>query len=105
MGIFYEAGMRWLGTAASVMATSSVNVKKRISPDTGQVSEISIPDHLEAIGEMNIGGNFHISHSTVLGGAEKIEIFIYGTDSTLKISEDIIKLKQNKEHLALEKNR
>ena len=89
MGIFYEAGMRWLGTAASVMATSSVNVKKRISPDTGQVSEISIPDHLEAIGEMNIGGNFHISHSTVLGGAEKIEIFIYGTDSTLKISEDI----------------
>ena len=53
------------------------------------MSEISIPDHLEAIGEMNIGGNFHISHSTVLGGAEKIEIFIYGTDSTLKISEDI----------------
>ncbi len=89
MGIFYEAGMRWLGTASSVMASSNVNVKKRISSDTGQISEISIPDHLEAIGEMNIGGNFHISHSTVLGGAEKIKIYIYGTNSTLKISEDI----------------
>ena len=58
MGIFYEAGMRWLGTASSVMATSNINVKKRILPDTGQISEISIPDHLEAIGEMSIGGQF-----------------------------------------------
>ena len=31
---------------------------------------------------------FHLSHSTVLGGAEKIEINIYGTNSTLRISED-----------------
>jgi len=88
MGIFYEAGMRWLGTASSVMAVSNVNVKKRLLPDTGFISEISIPDHLEAIGEMNIGGNFHLSHSTVLGGAKKIEIYIYGTNSTLRISED-----------------
>ena len=57
--------------------------------DSPTPSNSCITEVLEAIGEMNIGGNFHISHSTVLGGAEKIEIFIYGTDSTLKISEDI----------------
>ena len=88
MGIFYESAMRWLGTASSVMAVSNVNVKKRHSSETGHLMDISIPDHLEAIGEMNIGGNFHLSHSTVLGGAEKIEINIYGTNSTLRISED-----------------
>jgi len=88
MGIFYESAMRWLGTASSVMAVSNVNVKKRPSSETGFLKEISIPDHLEAIGEMNIGGNFHLSHSAVLGGSEKIEIKIYGTNSTLRISED-----------------
>ena len=88
MGIFYESAMRWLGTASSVMAVSNVNVRKRQSSETGFLKEISIPDHLEAIGEMNIGGNFHLSHSTVLGGSEKIEIKIYGTNSTLRISED-----------------
>ena len=88
MGIFYESAMRWLGTASSVIAVSNVNVKKRYSPEAGHIKDISIPDHLEAIGEMNIGGNFHLSHSTVLGGAEKIEINIYGTNSTLRISED-----------------
>jgi predicted dehydrogenase len=102
MGIFYEAAMRWLGTASSISAHSNVVVKRRVQENTGEIKEITIPDHLEAIGEMSCGGSFHISHSTVLGGAPIIDIYIYGTDSTLHIFEDqTIKTKQSYNSLKL----
>ncbi len=88
MGIFYEAGMRWLGTASNVSAHSNVIIKKRVDGNSGEEKEISIPDHLEAIGEMSCGGSFHMTHSTILGGAPLVDIYIYGTEGTLHIFDD-----------------
>ncbi|MBO83556.1 MAG: hypothetical protein CL506_04230 [Actinobacteria bacterium] len=87
MGIFYEAAMRWLGTASSVSAHSNIVVKKRFDENTKTQKEITIPDHLEAIGSMAIGGSFHMTHSTVLGAAPSIDIWIYGTQGTMHIYE------------------
>jgi predicted dehydrogenase len=105
MGIFYEGGMRWLGTASSVSAHSNVLIKKRVDGSTGEEKEISIPDHLEAIGEMSCGGSYHMTHSTVLGGSPLVDIYIYGTEGTLHIFDDNeVKTKQafNSSKLRLE---
>ena len=87
MGIFYEAGMRWLGTASSVYSHSNIIVKKRMD-QAGDFKEITIPDHLEAIGSMSIGGSYHMTYSTVLGAAPKIDVWIYGTLGTMHIYEN-----------------
>ena len=105
MGIFYEAAIRWLGTASSVSAHSNIVVKKRLDENTGEMREISIPDHLEAIGDMSCGGSFHMTNSTLLGGAPIVDIYIYGTEGTLHIFDDNeVKTKQayNSSKLRLE---
>lgn len=105
MGIFYEAGMRWLGTASNVFAHSDVHIKKRKDESTGEQKEISIPDHLEAIGNMTCGGSYHMTHSTILGGSPPVDIYIYGTEGTLHIfTDNEVKTKQafNSSKLRLE---
>ena len=77
MGIWYEAAMRWLGTASSVNSTSQVVVKRMDS------KEVTIPDHLEVIGSMSVGGKYHLTHSTVLGGGPVADVWIFGTNGTL----------------------
>ena len=81
MGIWYEAAMRWLGPASSVNASAQVVVKRM--KEEANFREISIPDHLEIIGSMTVGGKYHFTYSNVLGGAPIADVWIYGTKGTL----------------------
>ena len=83
LGIWYEAMMRWVGPAKNVMAVSDtiVNIKKTYD----DYSFVKIPDNINVIGELGIGGLYNIQMSTVKGNAPKDSVWIYGTESTIRI--------------------
>jgi len=88
MGIWYEAMMRWVGPAASVFAVGQTVVRHRLD-EQGRRMPISIPDHLDIIGRLESGGQMRFAISTVVGHAPLgAEIFIFGTEGTLRLSVD-----------------
>ena len=69
MGIFYEALMRWVGGATSVVAMGRVNVQERDG------KAISIPDHIDILANMECGAQARLQFSTVTGLAESSKGF------------------------------
>lgn len=63
LGIAYETVLRWLGPARWVSATGRIFKNKAVDPDTGQETEIKVPDYLSAQMELSNGmsGTFLIS--------------------------------------------
>lgn len=86
MGIFYESFMRWLGPARSVQAIGQNVVRHRVGDD-GQRVAMTIPDHIDIIGEMEQGGQMRASVTSVSGLLPAIDINICGTDGTLTLSD------------------
>ena len=82
MGIWYEASMRWLGPAASVMAVARVNVPAR-RDDTGALRWITVPDHVEILCEMASGPVMRMRMSTVTGLAPADGVWLFGSEGTL----------------------
>jgi predicted dehydrogenase len=84
MGIWYEALMRWVGPAATVQALGQVVVKKR-RDDSGRLKSITIPDQIDILCRMACGGTMNMSVTTVSGMAPNMEVWIYGTEGTLRL--------------------
>ena len=82
MGIWYEAMMRWVGHAESVMAVTRVNATSR-KDGTGARHFISIPDQVEILCEMASGPVAHLRLSTVFGLAPAPQVWFFGTEGTL----------------------
>ena len=86
MGIFYEAMIRWVGEAESVMAHASVHVKERTRSETGERVEVCVPDHIDISARMACGASAHMQFSTVLGLAEPtMSFWLYGTEGTIAL--------------------
>ena len=84
LGIWYEAIMRWVGPASSVQALTKVIVPSRMD-ENGNSNIISVPDLVDILCETFSGPLLHIKFSDVLGHAPDNEVWIYGTEGTLKI--------------------
>lgn len=85
LGIWYEAIMRWVGTAKTVMAMGKTVVKTRESAD-GHILTTDIPDHINVIADMVCGAQLSIMMSTVTGLASDGNMAaLYGTQGTLQI--------------------
>ena len=84
MGIWYEALMRWIGPAASVMAVARVNVPAR-RDGAGVLRWITIPDHVEILCEMATGPVARMRLSTVTGLAPEDGVWLFGTEGTLRL--------------------
>lgn len=85
LGIWYEAMMRWIGPAKSVMAMGKTVVKMRANAD-GQQTAIQIPDYLTVIGEMVCGAQLNLRLSAVTGlGQTSDSLSLFGTEGTLQI--------------------
>ena len=84
MGIWYEAMMRWIGPAASVISVTRVNVKERRNESGGR-RFITVPDHVEILCEMTSGPTAHMRFSTVTGLAPGDRAWIFGTQGTLRL--------------------
>ncbi len=83
MGILYEDVLYWVGPAVRLAALGQTNVKMRTDED-GVPRAISIPDHLDIIGEMACGAQLHMQFSAVTGHGTS-EITIHGTEATLRV--------------------
>ena len=84
LGIWYEAIMRWVGSASSVQALTRTTVKRR-NDEEGRPHVVSVPDHVEILCEMFSGPTLHIRFSDVLGHAPANAVYIFGTEGTLKV--------------------
>ncbi|MCH8206447.1 MAG: Gfo/Idh/MocA family oxidoreductase [Chloroflexi bacterium] len=84
LGIWYEAMMRWIGPAASVMAVARVNVPAR-RDDAGALRWITIPDHVEILCEMASGPVVRMRISAVTGLAPGDGVWFFGTEGTLRL--------------------
>ncbi len=85
MGIWYEALIRWVGEATRIMAMGKTFVKMR--PDTdGVMRAVRIPEHIDVVGDLECGAQLHIQVSTVAGLAGAPEVYVFGSNGTLRFS-------------------
>ena len=89
MGIWYEALLRWVGEATSVVAKSKTFTPMRIDGQ-GRLTGVRIPDHIDIIADLACGGQAHIQVSSVTGFGEPPSATIYGSEGTLRFSGDIL---------------
>ncbi len=87
MGIWYEALMRWVGTAKTVMASGQTYVKMRPTEE-GRLKAVRVPDHIDIIGEMVCGAQLHMQISSVTGLAGAPKATLYGTNGTLQFTQN-----------------
>ena len=85
MGIWYEALIRWVGEATRIMAMGKTFVKMR--PDTeGVMRAVRIPEHIDVVGDLACGAQLHLQVSNVAGLAGAPEVYLFGSDGTLRFS-------------------
>ena len=85
MGIWYEALMRWVGEATRIMAMGKTFVKMRPDAD-GVMRAVRIPEHIDVVGDLACGAQLHIQVSTVAGLAGAPEVYVFGSNGTLRFS-------------------
>ena len=85
MGIWYEALMRWVGEATRIMAMGKTFVKMRPDAD-GVMRSVRIPEHIDVVGDLACGAQLHIQVSNIAGLAGAPEVYIFGSDGTLRFS-------------------
>lgn len=85
MGIWYEAMMRWVGQAKTVTAVGRSVVAHRTDGDGNRVA-MTVPDHVDILGEMEQGGQIRFAFSTVLGHTPAAaDVHIFGTEGTIRL--------------------
>ena len=85
MGIWYEALIRWVGEATRIMAMGKTFVKMR--PDAeGVMRSVRIPEHIDVVGDLACGAQLHIQVSNVAGLAGPPEVYVFGSNGTLRFS-------------------
>ena len=87
LGIWYEAMLRWVGGAKSVMAQGQTFVKMRRRND-GTMAAVSVPDHIDVLAQMACGAQGHFQVSAVAQGMEGRGIYLCGSKATLQIAGD-----------------
>ncbi len=84
IGIWYEALMRWVGTADRVVAMGQVCANPLRSEDTGQLTAVQVPDHLDVIARMACGAQAHFRSTRVAGLTDPSHAVLYGSEATLR---------------------
>ncbi len=88
MGIYYECLMRWTGPAVRVMAMTKVNVPGRLDED-GSMHAVTIPDHVDILMEFANGSQGHMRVSAVTGLARGTEVWLHGSQGTLRVAPNL----------------
>jgi predicted dehydrogenase len=83
MGIWYEAMLRWLGPAKQVTAATLTAVPQR-KDGSGNWREVRVPDHVDVLATLHGGGVAHLRFSSVTGLAPQNEVWIFGSEGTLR---------------------
>lgn len=91
MGIWYEAMMRWLGPARRVTAMTKTAVPRRRDA-AGAWHDVKVPDHVDILAALNGGAVAHMRFSSVTALAPPSEMWIFGSDGTLRLEVDAKRL-------------
>jgi predicted dehydrogenase len=91
MGIWYEAMMRWLGPARRVMAMGKIAVPQR-RDEHGQLRDVKVPDHIEILATLRHDALAHLRFSSITALGPASEVWIYGSDGTLRLEADAKRL-------------
>ncbi len=89
MGIWYEALLRWVGPAKTVLAQGQVYVKTRKDSD-GEITDVKVPEHLDVVMELANGAQGHLQISTITGFAGPADVLLFGSEGTLRYREDTL---------------
>ena len=90
LGIWYEAVMRWIGSAKKVSATGQTFVRARKNEEDN-LQTIEIPDHLSVTAKMHRGCYLHMFISTVAGPEfDGPQVRIFGTEGSVCYSNDTL---------------
>lgn len=84
LGIWYETLMRWIGPVKNVTARGRIFVKERKNAG-GKKHTIKIPDHLDVIADMECGALASMIFSAVTGHTPPPEVWLFGSEGSLKI--------------------
>ncbi len=91
MGIWYEAMMRWLGPAVRVTAMTKIAVPRRRDA-AGAWHDVKVPDHVDILAGLSGGVVAHLRFSAVTALAPPPEVWIFGSDGTLRLEVDAKRL-------------
>lgn len=86
-GIWYEALMRWVGTATRIVAMGKTYVKARKTSD-GDLKSVRIPEHIDIIGDLARGAQLHMQISSVAGLLPPPEAYLFGSEGTLHFTQN-----------------
>ena len=91
MGIWYEAMIRWLPPARRVSAMAKIAVPRR-RDETGAEREVKVPDHVDILATLAGGAVAHLRFSAVTALGPGNEVWIFGSDGTLRLEADAKRL-------------
>ena len=91
MGIWYECIQRWLGQPESVMAMAETAVTTRRGGN-GQPVPVTIPDQIDVLARFFGGVIAHLRFSSIAGLAPAPEVWMYGTEATVRFDAGAKKL-------------
>lgn len=83
LGIWYEAIMRWVGTATRVMAMGKTFVRMRRDA-AGVMRAVRIPEHMDVVADMACGAQAHFRMSAVTPFTGPPSATLYGSDAALR---------------------
>jgi len=84
LGMFAEILQRWVGRARTVSATGAIFTKQRKDPETGQMSEVRVPESVTIAGQLANGAQYSWIFSGVAAFAPGDAIELYGTKGVLR---------------------
>jgi len=87
LGIWYESLLRWAGEAVQVTARGKTFVTMR-KDGQGIMRAVRVPEHVDVIADMACGAQAHLQISNVTGLAGPPEVWLFGSEGTLRFSED-----------------
>jgi len=86
IGASYESIMRWVGRGNRVMAMSKTHVPFRRN-ESGMLTSVSIPDHIDILYELANGAQVHMRMSATTGLSTGNQTWFYGTEGTIHVDQ------------------
>ena len=87
MGIYYEAIIRWVSRASTVMARGKIFTEQRTN-EYGDPKPVKVPEHLDVVADLECGAQLHMQQSAIAGLLEDDSIYLFGSEGTLRLTTD-----------------
>jgi predicted dehydrogenase len=87
MGIYYEAIVRWVDRATSVVSRARTFTAQRRN-ELGEMQTVRVPEHLDVIADLEDGAQLHLQQSALTAFLEDDAIYLFGSEGTLRLTGD-----------------